>query len=110
MGNPTSPGNSHPEQKIDAENIANFVILIQGSVMPKLNKTLNRENVSFPQFFLLAYLTSAEYLTMTNISIKMNFSTAAATGMIDSMENLGFVERIHATEDRRKVKVQITSQ
>ncbi len=45
---------------------------------------------------------------MTDISKKMGHSTAAATGLVDRLEKLGYVQRLHAAEDRRKVMVQIT--
>ena len=35
-------------------------------------------------------------------------STAAATGLVDRLEKLGYVQRLHASDDRRKVMVQIT--
>ncbi len=38
----------------------------------------------------------------------MNHSTAAATGLVDRLENLGYVHRTHALNDRRKVLVKIT--
>jgi DNA-binding MarR family transcriptional regulator len=45
---------------------------------------------------------------MTDIARKMGHSTAAATGLVDRMEKLGYVERSHAVDDRRKVMVRIT--
>ena len=45
---------------------------------------------------------------MTDISRKMGHSTAAATGLVDRLEKLGYVQRLHAADDRRKVMVQIT--
>ena len=45
---------------------------------------------------------------MTDISKKMGHSTAAATGLVDRLEKLGYVQRLHAQDDRRKVMVQIT--
>jgi DNA-binding MarR family transcriptional regulator len=74
-----------------------------------LSSELNRGNISFPQFFLLTYLSSEDYLTMSAIAKKMGHSTAAATGLVDRLEKLGFVERVHAAEDRRKIMVRITS-
>ena len=38
----------------------------------------------------------------------MGHSTAAATGLIDRLENLGHARRTHGKDDRRKVLVQIT--
>lgn len=92
----------------DADRLADFVLFTQRSCILNLSTELNKGNVSFPQFFLLAYLSSEEYLTMSDIAKKMGHSTAAATGLVDRLEKLGYVERIHAAEDRRKIMVQIT--
>ena len=80
----------------------------QRSFLLNLSKELNKGNVSFPQFFLLGYLANEDFLTMTDISKKMGHSTAAATGLVDRREKLGYVQRLHAQDDRRKVMVQIT--
>ncbi|MFA6079908.1 MAG: MarR family transcriptional regulator [Candidatus Gracilibacteria bacterium] len=107
MGNPASPTPT-PEHQADAERLADFVLFAQRSTILGLSKTLNEGNVSFPQFFFLAYLASVDYQTPTDIAKKMNFSSAAATGFIDRMEKLGLVERTHSHEDRRNIMVRIT--
>ena len=85
----------------DADRLADFVLFTQRSCILNLSNELNRGNISFPQFFLLAYLSSEDYLTMSDIAKKMGHSTAAATGLVDRLEKLGYVERVHAAEDRR---------
>ena len=90
----------------DADRLADFVLFTQRSCILNLSSELNRGNISFPQFFLLAYLSSEDYLTMSDIAKKMGHSTAAAT--VDRLEKLGYVERVHAAEDRRKIMVRIT--
>jgi DNA-binding MarR family transcriptional regulator len=92
----------------DASKLADFIMFTQRSFLLNLSKELNRGNVSFAQFFLLGYLAKEDYLTMTDISKKMGHSTAAATGLVDRLEKLGYVQRLHASDDRRKVMVQIT--
>jgi DNA-binding MarR family transcriptional regulator len=92
----------------DAGRLADFIMFTQRSFLLNLSKELNKGNVSFAQFFLLGYLANENYLTMTDISKKMGHSTAAATGLVDRLEKLGYVQRLHASEDRRKVMVQIT--
>lgn len=96
-------------QREDADRLADFVLFTQRSCILNLSGRLSSGNVSFPQFFLLAYLSSEEYLTMSDIAKKMGHSTAAATGLVDRLEKLGYVERVHAAEDRRKIMVRITS-
>ena len=103
---PTTLGTS---VKADADRLADFVIFTQRSCILNLSTELNKGNVSFPQFFLLAYLSSEEYLTMSDIAKKMGHSTAAATGLVDRLEKLAYVERLHAADDRRKIMVRITS-
>ena len=95
--------------KADADRLADFVLFTQRSCILNLSPELNKGNVSFPQFFLLTYLSSEEYLTMSDIAKKMGHSTAAATGLVDRLEKLAYVERVHAAEDRRKIMVRITS-
>ena len=92
----------------DAGRLADFIMFTQRSFLLNLSKELNKGNVSFAQFFLLGYLANENFLTMTDISKKMGHSTAAATGLVDRLEKLGYVQRLHASEDRRKVMVQIT--
>ena len=77
--------------------------------MLRLSEELAPGQVSFPQFFLLAHIgAQTKPLSMSEIADKMNHSTAAATGLVDRLENLGYVQRTHAANDRRKVLVKIT--
>ncbi|MEO0414625.1 MAG: MarR family transcriptional regulator [Verrucomicrobiota bacterium] len=92
----------------NADRLADFIMFAQRSFLLDLSKELNKGNISYAQFFLLGYLASEDYLTMTDISKKMGHSTAAATGLVDRLEKLGYVQRLHAADDRRKVMVQIT--
>jgi len=92
----------------NADRLADFIMFAQRSFLLDLSRELNKGSVSYAQFFLLGYLANEDYLTMTDISKKMGHSTAAATGLVDRLEKLGYVQRLHAADDRRKVMVQIT--
>ncbi len=105
----SSTVNSSRTGKVDTNRLADFVLMTQRSCILNLSSELNRGNLSFPQFFLLTYLSNEDYLTMSAIAKKMGHSTAAATGLVDRLEKLGFVERVHAAEDRRKIMVRITN-
>jgi DNA-binding MarR family transcriptional regulator len=107
--NQNLPGTQCASLKADAVRLADFVLFTQRSCILNLSKELNRGKLSYSQFFLLTYLSSEEYLTMTDVAKKMGHSTAAATGLVDRIEKLGYVERTHASEDRRKIMVRITS-
>jgi DNA-binding MarR family transcriptional regulator len=86
----------------DHAKLADFILFSQREFLLNLSRELN-------QFFLLGYLATSKELTMTDIARKMGHSTAAATGLVDRLEKLGYMERTHAIDDRRKVLVRITS-
>src|SRR5213078_732612 len=94
--------------RADAERLSHIVLEMQRCFVLHLCKELAPGNVSFPQFFLLAYLDQKEILTMSEIARKMGHTTAAASGLVARLENLGYVVRSVAREDRRKVMVCIT--
>ncbi len=94
--------------RADAERLSHIVLEMQRCFVLRLCKELAPGNVSFPQFFLLAYLDQKEVLTMSAIAQKMGHTTAAASGLVARLENLDYVMRSSAREDRRKVMVCIT--
>jgi DNA-binding MarR family transcriptional regulator len=90
------------------ENVK-MLLSFQASLTFARAKFLTRKGVSEIQFALLVQLaTEYDYLTMTEISKTVGHSTAAATGLVDRLEKLGYVQRLHASDDRRKVMVQVT--
>lgn len=97
------------EFRADAERLSDIVLEMQRCFVLHLCKELAPGNVSFPQFFLLAYLDQKEVLTMSAIAQRMGHTTAAASGLVARLENLGYVVRSIAREDRRKVMVCITA-
>ena len=94
--------------RADAERLSHFVLEMQRCFLLRLCKELAPGNVSFVQFFLLAFLDQKEVLTMSAIAKKMGHTTAAASGLVARLENLGYVVRSVAPDDRRKVMVCIT--
>ncbi len=109
MGTATAyPSLETDELRLDAEQLAHIVMEMQRCFILRLSKELAPGNVSFPQFFLLTYLDHKEVLTMSAIAQKMGHTTAAASGLVARLENLGYVMRSHAADDRRKVMVCIT--
>jgi DNA-binding MarR family transcriptional regulator len=97
------------EFRADAERLSHIIMEMQRCFMMRLCKQLAPGNVSFPQFFLLAALDLKEVMTMSAIAQKMGHTTAAASGLVARLENLGYVTRASAPEDRRKVMVCITA-
>ena len=107
-------GQRSTEQRSDsdlqaaAEELAEIVMRMQRKFLLSLSEELRHGSVSFPQYFLLGYLDKQEVITMSGIASKMGHTTAAATGLVDRLEKLEYVQRSHALDDRRKVMVKIT--
>jgi DNA-binding MarR family transcriptional regulator len=104
----TTEQRSPSELQGEAEELAEIVMQMQRRFLLKLSEALSHGSVSFPQYFLLGYLDKQEVITMSGIASKMAHTTAAATGLVDRLEKLGYVQRPHALDDRRKVMVRIT--
>ncbi len=94
--------------RADVERLSHIILEMQRCFILRLCKELAPGNVSFPQFFLLTALDATEVLTMSAIAQKMGHTTAAASGLVARLENLGYVLRSIAADDRRKVMVCIT--
>lgn len=94
----------------EAQQLADFVLFSQRNCILKLSPELTQGKISYPQFFLLTYLAEEESISMSNIARMMGHSTAAATGMVDKLQELGYLNRYTAAADRRKIMVRITVQ
>jgi DNA-binding MarR family transcriptional regulator len=92
----------------EIERLADIIMVMQRCFVLRLSEELAHGQVSFAQFFLLGHIAQTGAVSMSAIAEKMNHTTAAATGLVDRLENLGYVGRNHDLDDRRKVLVQIT--
>src|SRR5438105_15139994 len=95
--------------RADAERLSHIIMEMQRCFLLHLCKELAPGNVSFSQYFLLAALDQQEVLTMSAIAQTMGHTTAAASGLVARLENLGYVTRASGAQDRRNVMVCITS-
>ncbi len=80
--------------RADAERLSHIIMEMQRCFLLHLCKELAPGNVSFSQYFLLAALDQKEVLTMSAIAQKMGHTTAAASGLVARLENLGYVTRL----------------
>lgn len=92
----------------EVERLADIIMSLQRCFILRLSEGLSQGQISFPQYFLLAHIATQDALSMSEVAERMNHSTAAATGLVDRLENLDYVQRMHAANDRRKVLVKIT--
>lgn len=99
------------EESTEAEltkRLADIIMVLQRCFISRLSDRLARGQVSFAQYTVLCHL-GAGPLSMSEIAAQMRHSTAAATGLVDRLEDLGYVQRVRLEGDRRKVAVRITA-
>lgn len=100
---------SGPNLNETATELASIILHTQRSWILKIAPKLTDMHLTYPQFFLLCYLSTEKSLAMSNIAKMMGHSTAAATGMVDKLQEMGYIQRTAAASDRRKIMVKITS-
>ena len=72
------------------------------------SERMHRAGISMGHFHLLAMLDRHGEMTMTRIAELLDVSLSNATGLVDRIEERGFVERIRVADDRRVVQVRLT--
>lgn len=86
-------------------------------IMPILAKEFVRRHVSelykgkitLPQCLILEFLHREGESKMTTLAQFMNVTTAAMTGIVDRLVRSGYCVRTHQPQDRRIVKIKLTS-
>ncbi|HVE16403.1 MAG TPA: MarR family transcriptional regulator [Chthoniobacterales bacterium] len=105
MTEPTPEELAIPEEAID--RLAEIVLTLHRGLLLHLCESLAGGQVSFAQFFMLSHVYTQGPMSMTEIAEKMRHTTAAATGLVDRLQKLGFVDRVQSPADRRKVLVHL---
>lgn len=72
------------------------------------SERLLRAGVSMAQLHILFTLERNGEMTMSRLADVLDVSLSSATGLIDRIEDRGFVERIRIPEDRRIVVIRVT--
>ena len=72
-----------------------------------MSERLVRLGISMAQLNILYTLHRSGEMSMSRLADVLNVSLSNATGLVDRMEERGFIERIRVPEDRRIVRVRI---
>jgi DNA-binding MarR family transcriptional regulator len=69
-----------------------------------------RRGLSMAQLHILYTLQRNGEMPMSRLAEMLNVSLSNATGLIDRVEERGYVERTRVPEDRRVVKIRVTAE
>lgn len=68
----------------------------------------SRLGISSTDLECLDLISTGQAITPTELATRTGLTTGAITGVLDRLESIGFVQRVRATDDRRKVYLKTT--
>jgi DNA-binding MarR family transcriptional regulator len=98
-----SAAGDEPTERI----IADFRATI-GAMKCAMSERLVRQGVSMAQLNIMYTLQRKGVMTMSRLADGLGVSLSNATGLVDRIEERGFIERTRVPEDRRVVVVRVT--
>ena len=87
--------------------VADFRVTI-GTMKCAMSERLVRLGISMAQLNIMYTLQRNGVMTMSHLADVLGVSLSNATGLVDRMEERGFIERSRVPEDRRVVLVRVT--
>jgi DNA-binding MarR family transcriptional regulator len=98
----------NPDADVTATELTSNILYAAELVWHRVDQILRQHTLTRGSFNLLAALREAgEPLTPSALSSRMQITTATLTGIIDTLERRGLVERRPNPRDRRSVLVSI---
>ena len=104
---PTPPALSAERDDPTAAIIADFRATM-GQLKCASSERLLRLGVSMAQLHIMFTLQRSGDMTMSHLAEVLNVSLSNATGLIDRLEERGYITRERVTTDRRVVLVRVT--
>ena len=102
----------HVPRTIASPDLAAAIIADFRATMSQLNcassERLLREGVSMAQIHIMYTVQRHGEMTMSQLADVLDVSDSNATGLVDRMEERGFIERDRVPTDRRVVLVRVT--
>lgn len=81
---------------------------IQGRVFDSLLQKAGIEEFNGAQGRILYVLWQEDDLPIVELSVRTGLAKTTLTGMLDRMEERGFIQRIHDRQDRRQIRIRLT--
>jgi DNA-binding MarR family transcriptional regulator len=85
-----------------------WVALTSHALRRALNEELSREGITFRQWEVLAWSSSAEDLSQAELAERMGIEAPTLAGILSRMERDGWLERSGCPNDRRKKRFRPT--
>ncbi len=91
------------------QSVGCWVSLTSSALRRALNDELAREGITFRQWEVLAWSTSAEDLSQAELADRMGIEAPTLAGILSRMARDGWLERSSCPHDRRKKRFRPTA-
>lgn len=92
-----------------AKRILQIMPVIAKEFARSQSAEIYRGKITFPQLFVLEFLSRQGSSNMTCLADFMKVSTASMTGIVERLVRQGYTHRSYGKEDRRVIKIQLTA-
>ena len=100
------------DQPVDGRERIEAIVSQLGMAFAELrcigSERLVKQGVSMTQIHVMALLTRHGEMPMGHLADLLDVSLSNATGLIDRMDERGFIERVRVPDDRRVVLVRVS--
>jgi MarR family transcriptional regulator, organic hydroperoxide resistance regulator len=97
-----------PTRAAAGEELRKAVAAFSAAQRRLRGRDTKRGGISFAQFHLLRRLAECDELPAGRLAADVDLKPATVTQMLDSLAELGYVERVRSTSDRRVVLNRLT--
>ena len=93
---------------LDEGPIGRLLGIAGGMVTKRFQQFLDSQGLTHAGWQVVQVLASGDGLTQREVAERCYVTSATVTGVVDTLERDGLVERERSTEDRRVVRVRLT--
>ena len=104
------PQNIDPDQALLLDNQLCFALYSTSLAMTKLYKPLLEElGLTYPQYLVMMVLWERDGLMVSELGERLFLDSGTLTPLLKRLEAAGFIARIRAVEDERRVHITLTA-
>ena len=99
-----------PDEALRLDNQLCFALYSASLAMTKLYKPLLDElGLTYPQYLVMLVLWEGDGLMVSELGQRLRLDSGTLTPLLKRLEGAGFVSRMRAVEDERRVHIHLTA-
>lgn len=98
------------EEANKAVSVVQLMKKVMGKIKHRIGEHFKEMHLTGPQGMLIGTLSRHGEMKVSELSEKLGLSNSTVSGILDRLENQGFVERTRSKEDRRVVYIKVTEE